>query len=132
MTKEERKDIAMDLRRRGYNCSQSVVMAFRDLTGLDEETSANATTGFGGGVGGQGEVCGVVSAFAFVAGFAGEKGPEGKAAVYKDVRALTDAFRAKYGKILCRELKGSGCAVSCNDLICGGIDILHDYYCGNE
>ena len=62
MNKEERLKKAESIRRQGYNCAQTVAMAFADLTGIDEETTARATAGFGGGIGGMQEVCGVVSA----------------------------------------------------------------------
>lgn len=126
MTREERKALASDLRHRGYNCSQAVAMAFSDVTGLDSDTTAKAVAGFGGGVGGQGEVCGVVSAFAFVAGFMGDSSPKGKAAVYKSVRELTEPFRRLNGCILCRELKGKSNPTPCDTLIMQGIDILCD------
>lgn len=32
----------------GYNCSQSVAMAFSDLIGMDEAQIARAVCGFGG------------------------------------------------------------------------------------
>lgn len=56
MNKEERLKKAESIRRQGYNCAQTVAMAFADLTGIDEETTARATAGFGGGIGGMQEV----------------------------------------------------------------------------
>ena len=38
---------ARDLFLEGYNCSQAVVCAFDDLTGLDRETSARRASSFG-------------------------------------------------------------------------------------
>ncbi len=126
MTREERKEKVAAMRRQGYNCAQSVAFGFTDITGLDEETTARAVAGFGGGMGAQGEVCGVVSAFAFIAGFMGDSSPRGKAAVYRDVRELTQPFREKYGRILCRELKSKENPVPCDELIMQGVDILCD------
>lgn len=37
MTKEERCRLALGYHRQHYNCGQSVLGAFRDLTGLTEE-----------------------------------------------------------------------------------------------
>ena len=53
----------------GYNCAQSVFLAFRDVTGLDEELAAKFSTPFGGGMGRLREVCGTVSGMSLVAGF---------------------------------------------------------------
>ena len=52
----------------GYNCAQSVVVAFSDLTGLDESFSAKMASSFGGGMGRMREVCGAVSGMLMVAG----------------------------------------------------------------
>ena len=37
--------------RKGYNCAQSVLLAFGDVTGLDDRTAAMLTSSFGGGLG---------------------------------------------------------------------------------
>lgn len=50
----------------GYNCSQSVAMAFSDLIGMDEAQIARAVCGFGGGIGRMREVCGTISGATFV------------------------------------------------------------------
>ena len=45
---------------RGFNCSQSVLAAFADVTGLSEEESFRIAAGFGRGAG-TGELCGALS-----------------------------------------------------------------------
>ena len=40
-------DLARDLFLEGYNCSQAVVLAFSDETGLDKETSLRMASPFG-------------------------------------------------------------------------------------
>ena len=35
---------------KGYNCSQAVLLAFSDKTGLDEKTAAKLASSFGGGM----------------------------------------------------------------------------------
>lgn len=128
MTKEERTVRAMEARGKGYNCAQAVGLAFSDVTGLDDRTTARSLAGFGGGVGAQGEVCGVVSGFAFVAGMKGEGLPAEKGEVYRQVREMTEEFRREYGCILCRELKAKGNAVPCDELIRRGVEITDLYY----
>ena len=92
----------------GYNCAQSVVVAFSDLTGLDESFSAKMASSFGGGMGRMREVCGAVSGMLLVAGLLyGYDSPEndkGKKALYTKVQAMAGAFRAAKGSIICREL----------------------------
>ena len=52
----------------GCNCSQSVVLAFCDETGLDEKTALRLSSPFGGGTGRLREVCGTVSGASMVLG----------------------------------------------------------------
>ena len=48
MTKAEQ---AKQLFTQGYNCAQSVFIAFADECGIDRETAALISSGFGGGLG---------------------------------------------------------------------------------
>ena len=94
--------------KKGYNCSQSVLLAFSDLTGLDETTAAMLASSFGGGLARLREVCGAVSGGAMVLGLLrGYSDPtdrEGKKAHYARVREFTNRFKEQNGSIICREL----------------------------
>ena len=61
-------DYAKELFKRGYNCSQSVLVAFCDETGLDIEDALKISSSFGGGMGRLREVCGAVSGMFMVVG----------------------------------------------------------------
>ena len=61
-------DLARDLFLEGYNCSQAVVLAFSDETGLDKETSLRMASPFGLGISKLREVCGAVSGMFMVVG----------------------------------------------------------------
>ena len=63
-------DRAKALFERGYNCSQSVVLAFCEPLGLDMETMARLASSFGGGMGRLREVCGAVSGMLMIVGLA--------------------------------------------------------------
>ena len=52
----------------GYNCAQSVVVAFCDVTGLEVDFAAKLASSFGGGMGRMREVCGAVSGMLMVLG----------------------------------------------------------------
>ena len=52
----------------GYNCSQSVFLAFHEELGLDKEMAARLASSFGGGMGRLREVCGAVSGMFLAAG----------------------------------------------------------------
>lgn len=103
-----RKEKAMALFREGYNCAQSVVLAFSDLTGVDEAVLSRMSCSFGGGMGRLREVCGAVSGMSMVAGLLrGYEGAETgsvKAEHYTLVQSLAKEFEAQNGAIVCREL----------------------------
>lgn len=65
---EERTQKAIDFFEQGYNCSQSVLMAYADLYGIDQETATKFASSFGGGMGRLREVCGAVSGMFMVLG----------------------------------------------------------------
>ena len=92
----------------GYNCAQSVAVAFCDVTGLEEKFAARMVSSFGGGMGRIREVCGAVSGMFFVLGLLyGYDTPGDDAAkkrLYTDVQALAGKFRESCGSIVCREI----------------------------
>ena len=105
---EERGKRARENFRKGYNCAQSVALAFADILPVDENVIATSLSGFGGGMARLREVCGCVSGMAFVAGFLSpaihpEKMEERKAN-YALVQKLAGAFREDFGSIVCRDL----------------------------
>ncbi len=95
---------------KGYNCTQSVFLAFADLHGMDEKTAARLSSSFGGGMGRLREVCGAVSGMFLVAGmlygYEEPKDFEGKKAHYERIQQLARAYEAENGSIVCRELLG--------------------------
>lgn len=105
-----RKEKAMNLFETGYNCTQSVVLAFADLLDMDEQTLAQMVSAFGGGMGRLREVCGSVSGMFFVTGMLyGYHEPgdfEGKKELYAKVQTLAERYEKKNGSIVCRELLG--------------------------
>ena len=81
-----RKEKAMAYFRQGYNCAQAVVLAFADLTDMDEATLSRMSCSFGGGMGRLREVCGTVTGMFLVTGllrgYDGAETGEVKAAHY--------------------------------------------------
>lgn len=105
-----RREAAMANFMKGYNCSQSVVLAFADMFDIDEATLSKLSSSFGGGMGRLREVCGSVSGMFMVAGLLyGYDGPETgqvKADHYARIQELAKRFEEKHGSIVCRELLG--------------------------
>ena len=91
----------------GYNCAQSVAMAFSDVTGIPSQQAAQMVAPFGGGFGRQREVCGAVSGMCMVLGCLygyDTPDPDRQMAVYADTQALCRQFQEKAGSIICREI----------------------------
>ncbi|MBO5622596.1 MAG: C_GCAxxG_C_C family protein [Butyrivibrio sp.] len=105
-----RRELAMENFMKGYNCSQSIVLAFSDMLKIDETTLSKLSSSFGGGMGRLREVCGSVSGMFMVAGLLyGYDGPETgqvKADHYARIQELARRFEEKHGSIVCRELLG--------------------------
>ena len=105
--------------RKGYNCAQSVLLAFGDVTGLDDRTAAMLTSSFGGGLGRLRELCGTVSGAAMVLGlvqgYADPDDLEAKTTHYHRVQEFAQRFREKNGSIICRELLSGVQTVEGND-----------------
>ena len=92
----------------GSNCAQAIVVAFCDVTGLDEKMTAKMVSGFGGGVGRLREVCGAVSGMVFVLsclyGYDVTDAEGFKKELYKKVQTLAGSFKEQCGSIVCREI----------------------------
>jgi C_GCAxxG_C_C family probable redox protein len=107
MSEQVRK--ALEMFESGFNCSQSVIAAFSDKYGMDEQLSLKLACGFAGGLR-CGEVCGAVSGAVMIIGLKyGQcvaKDKESKEECYK----ITSQFMEEYAKrketVLCRELLG--------------------------
>ncbi len=98
---------AKELFDKGYNCCQSVLMAFAEETGLTEETAARIAGTFGGGMGKTGSVCGCVAAMCMVEGLRSAPAAPDKAAQREanaGYREKAKAFTEAFGSTLCRDL----------------------------
>lgn len=126
---EERVEKAKRLfKEGGYNCCQAVVLAYNDILGLDDNTAAAISSGFGGGMGRMREVCGSVSGMVILAGLlkpsADPTDKAGRTANYALVQEVAADFKALNGSIVCRELLGlSPMGLSKSELTAGQADI---------
>ncbi len=120
---ESRKEMARELHRSGYNCSQCVFMAFEDVHGLSRDVAAKISAGLGGGVGGQRQVCGALTGLSMVVGCKGYTSPSDKMAVYEKVKVCCREFKERNGSIVCAELVGP-LRKPCVDYIENAVEIL--------
>ena len=107
---EERVQRAVDLFMQGYGCCQSVVAAFADLYGLDDNMAKRIGAGFGGGVARLRMVCGAVSGIVVLAGLeCGQtegSDSKGKSACYKVIQGLLEKSKEQNGSLICAEILG--------------------------
>ncbi len=105
-----RRELAMENFKKGYHCSQSIIMTFADMLPVDDKMLSKLASSFGGGMGRLREVCGSVSGMFMVAGLLyGYDGPETgqiKADHYARIQELARRFEEKHGTIVCREMLG--------------------------
>jgi C_GCAxxG_C_C family probable redox protein len=99
----------------GYNCAQAVLYAFCDDLKIDRDIALRIATGFGGGMGRRGEICGAVSGGIMVLGLRygrGEKDDRKKTELtYKKTDELMDRFLRKHGSVICKKLL-DGCELT--------------------
>ena len=107
---ENRVQRAVDIFMQGFGCCQSVVAAFADLYGLDDNLAKRIAAGFGGGVGRMRMMCGAVSGIVALVGLdCGQTDGadrEGKSACYKTVQELLAQSKAQNGSLICAEILG--------------------------
>ena len=142
MKKEERILTASQFRKRGLFCGQCILMAFQDVTGLNEEQSISIGSALSSGMG-FGGLCGCVASAGVVLALryphTAENGIEGKKHALKLAREFRHRFQDRFGALNCRELLASqelhGTPLAeqlsegdhCGLLICTAVDLLHDY-----
>lgn len=143
-----RGDIAKENFKKGYNCAQAVLLAFADMTDIDEESLLRLGLPFGGGMGRMrltcGTVTGMIAALGLITGTAALDS-KAKNEQYAAVQELVRRFREKNGSIICEELlSGKGVATDvspvaetrteryykkrpCADLCLDAAEILEEY-----
>jgi C_GCAxxG_C_C family probable redox protein len=107
-TIEDRIEQAVAYFQSGYNCAQSVFLAYSDLFDIDEAMAKKMSVSFGGGLGRMREVCGTVSAMSMLAGFRypvlDTLDREARKQNYQIVQKMAELFKEKNGAIVCRDL----------------------------
>ena len=104
MTTQERAEAAAELKRTGKaNCCQSVMLAFQDRLGLDEEMLRKIGAGFAGGMGCMEATCGALVGASVAAGFL----KNGDRMTVTQTREILKKFKEKSGATVCEDLKGA-------------------------
>ncbi len=123
---DTRKHTAAELKRSGtHNCTQSVVCTYKDLTGLDEETSRNVGAAFAAGMGNLEGTCGAIVGAGVVLGCVYKD----KVKAMKAQRNVMTKFQQRNGATQCRLLKGIGakCPLrECPDCVADACEFLEE------
>ena len=129
----DKKELAIALHDKKFNCCQSVACAFSQEVGVDEQILFQAGEGFGAGMGGMDGTCGALSGAILLAGFQNSDGnidaPGTKASTYQLSKQMVERFRESCGSTVCRELKGVDTGTplcSCPDCIRKGVEIVQE------
>lgn len=104
---ERRVEMGIGYFKQGYNCSQSVTLAFADWYNVPQELMARMSASFGGGIGRMRETCGSACGMFMLAGLqvaTPYADQEVKKKNYEVVQRLAAAFKAETGSLICREL----------------------------
>ena len=129
----DKKQLAIALHDKKYNCAQAVACAFADEVGVPMETLFKACEGFGLGMGCMECTCGAVSGAVMLAGFKNSDGavndPKTKVQTYGLSKEIVNRFMKKNGSAVCKELKGieTGKVLrSCPDCIMDAVEIVEN------
>ena len=93
----QRCKLANEYHQKGFNCAQSVLAAFGDLTHLPEKEALAVSGGFGGGVGGShAEICGAMSGAVMVLSMLYPHVEEGNAESKRKIYGVTQEFQKRF------------------------------------
>jgi C_GCAxxG_C_C family probable redox protein len=91
------------------NCCQAVLTSFCEELGMDRELALKTALAFGGGMGGTGRTCGVVTGAYMVIGLKQKTGAEAgnsREKIGNLVKEFNSRFTAAHGYTNCRDLLG--------------------------
>lgn len=110
MTKQtDLSEKASSLFLKGYNCSQSVLLTMFEHWGGNNELIPKIATGFGGGIGRCGSVCGALTGgvMALSAWYGtNEPSAEKRLQTYELSRKFYEQFKKRNKSVFCKELIG--------------------------
>ncbi len=97
--------------REGFNCAQSILTSFAPFIKLNEHDALRTSSAFGGGMGRQQEICGVLTGAYMVIGCLYGKttadDDEANERTIELVKDITGRFAALHGNTHCRMLIGA-------------------------
>lgn len=105
---ENKKEKAITTFKSGYNCAQSVVVAFAEDLNFDKNAAVTTAAGFGGGMGRLQETCGAVTGAFMALGMYNSKiysdNTDLKNATYRMIRQFDTKFKSVHSTTNCKAL----------------------------
>lgn len=92
-----------------YNCAEAVVAAFSAARGEPPRTLTPLVTGFGGGIGSLGHVCGAITGALVVLGREAAEAGAARPAVRAAAAELYASFERRFGTTSCHALTQHDC-----------------------
>ncbi len=95
--------------REGYNCAQSVLLTMCEAWNIKSELIPRIATGFGGGIGRCGSICGALAGGVMAIGVkhgTDEPSVEKKLKAYELSQKLFKQFKHKHQDVICQKLIG--------------------------
>jgi len=93
-----------------FNCSQSVLMSYKNYANIPEKQLLRISTGFGAGMGKMQDTCGAITGSYMILGLCYGKDnigdDESKERTYDQVQRFESEFRKLHGTTACKELLG--------------------------
>ena len=121
----EKRELAVYKKHHGLNCCQAVLCSFTEETGVPEELLKKNGAAFGVGMGCMEATCGALCAAEMLLGLLTYEGKP----VGRNARELHQAFAAKCGATICKELKGRDSGVvlcECDDCVRHAVEVLEE------
>ena len=121
----DRKENAVALKHNGKNCSQAVLLSYKDILNLSEEDLKKLGSGFGVGMGCMEATCGALVAANMILGMLND----GSMLTMKKSKILLERFKELSKDTICKNLKGIETGVvltSCDDCVRNAVIALDE------
>ena len=121
----DKKELGVYYKHNGCNCCQAVILCYKDILNLDEDTLKKLGSGFGVGMGCMEATCGALVGANIVLGLLND----GSLLTMKKSKVLLERFKDLSKDTICKNLKGIDTGVvltSCDDCVRNAIQSLDE------
>ena len=121
----DKKELGVKYKHNGCNCSQAVILCYKDILDLDELTLKKLGSGFGVGMGSMEATCGALLGANIVLGLLND----GSLLTMKKSKILLERFKELSKDTICKNLKGIETGIvltSCDDCVRNAIQSLDE------